>query len=94
MRSKFWQVLSSSGAIITPRSLRQRLARAVCSGFHRPPALPAKRCASAAGQACPEVTASLLAPVLRALQIFLLACPSASCPVWNPDTSSYVPIRH
>lgn len=63
MRSKFWQVLSSSGAIITPRSLRQGLARAVCSGFHRPPALPAKRWASAAGQACPEVTASLLAPV-------------------------------
>lgn len=38
--------------------------------------------------------ASLPAPVLGILQIFLLACPSAIWPTLSLDTFRYVPIRH
>lgn len=67
--SKFWKILSSSITIITPRSLEQGLAHAICTSSHRPRAPPAKRCATEVGQACPEVTASLLADSLVSLPL-------------------------
>lgn len=71
--SKFWKVLSSSITIITPRSLEQGLALAICTSSHRPRAPPAERCAAEVGQARPEVTASLLADSLVSLPLCKLA---------------------
>lgn len=77
-----------------PRPLKQGLAHAICTSSHCPGLCRPRGAPPWQDRHAQKWHSIFACPVLGILQIFLLACPSATWPTLSPDTFRYVPIRH